>query len=327
MTDSNSRPTPSLSEIVRKVEPSLVCIRTPSNSGSGFVVDGLGNVITNAHVIEHYTAVEVEFVNGTNSWGMVVGVNWELDLACVRLTSQVDTMPLPMGDSDSVLVGEDVLAMGYPLSEILQGSPTVTRGIISARRSGRLQTDAAINPGNSGGPLVNSQGDVIGVNTSVIDTVAGRNIDGIGFAIPISVVRAELEVLSSGDADQHISDETPIDIGKPRETPWLLMAGRLNLLLPNDWNLLNGGEWHAFFGGNDKSLFLHLSIFYSTAEEGSNAFLQDEASLAFEAMQADEDGNWIELDMRSDGLVTLSGGNTIYFAFEGMMDIDAEKGA
>ena len=202
MADSHSQATPLLAEIVRTVEPSLVCVKTPTNSGSGFVADDAGNVITNAHVVEHHADVTLEFVNGATSAGVVVGVNWESDLACVRLMDMSDRTPLPLGDSDSALIGEEVLAMGYPLSEILKGSPTVTRGIISAKRAGSLQTDAALNPGNSGGPLVDSRGRVIGVNTSVIEVAGGRVIDGIGFAIPINDVKAELETLTSNSTLQ-----------------------------------------------------------------------------------------------------------------------------
>ncbi|MCY4618470.1 MAG: trypsin-like peptidase domain-containing protein [Chloroflexi bacterium] len=190
--------TPPLSQIVRDAEPSLVCIRTPSSSGSGFVVDLSGNVITNSHVVGSHTEVTLEFVNGETHNGLVIGVHPSLDLACIRLSENLTLKPLPLGDSGSAQVGEDVVAIGYPMSDFLKGSPTVTRGIISAKRVDSLQTDAAINPGNSGGPLLDSHGNAIGVNTSVLAPVAGQSIGGIGFAIPIDDVKEALDLLASG---------------------------------------------------------------------------------------------------------------------------------
>ena len=245
MAESNSGAPPSLSEIVRSVEPGLVCILTPTGNGSGFVVDDAGNVITNAHVVEHYADVTLEFVDGSVSVGVVVGKNWGLDLACVRLTDIVDLVPLSMGDSDSVQVGEDVLAMGYPLNDIIGGSPTVTRGIISAKRPDSLQTDAAINPGNSGGPLIDARGRVIGVNTSVIDSAAGRNIDGIGFAIPINDVKSQLEALASGGASRE--SQAGADPDHESETVPKPMPERERLTVEELWAIeceRQRREWH-----------------------------------------------------------------------------------
>ncbi|MYD74807.1 MAG: trypsin-like serine protease, partial [Chloroflexi bacterium] len=190
--------TPPLSQIVRHAEASLVCITTPNNTGSGFVADTDGHVITNAHVVERHAEVLLEFVDGGTHIGAVVGVHPHLDLACVRLPDGIHPRPLQLGDSASAQVGEDVVAMGYPLSEILKGSPTVTRGIVSAKRLNDLQTDAAINPGNSGGPLLDSHGRVIGVNTSILAAPDGRVVEGIGFAIPIDDVKKSLHLLTSG---------------------------------------------------------------------------------------------------------------------------------
>ena len=149
MKSFNFQPTPPLSEIVRSTETGLVHIDTPTGTGSGFVIDTEGHIITNAHVVERHSALEVEFVDGTKVDGTVLGRDEEIDLACIVISNNSTLDPLPMGDSDDAHVGEDVLAMGYPLGDILKGSPTVTRGIISARRVDALQTDAAINPGTA----------------------------------------------------------------------------------------------------------------------------------------------------------------------------------
>ena len=194
----NFHPAPPLSEIVRQVQPGLVHINTSMGSGSGFIIDTTGHIITNAHVVAHSSTLTVEFTDGTQRTGLVLGIDEEIDLACIRISSPDPLMPFSMGDSDSAQVGEEVIAIGYPLGEMLRGSPTVTRGIISAKRVGEVQTDAAINPGNSGGPLIDTHGNVIGVNTSGFERVADRNITGINFAIPINVVKDKLGFLKSG---------------------------------------------------------------------------------------------------------------------------------
>ena len=296
MADSNSRPTPSLAEIVRKVEPSLVCVKTPASSGSGFVVDDAGNVITNAHVVEHYTDMDLEFVNGATSSGTVVGVNWDLDLACIRLLDAVDVVPVPMGDSDSALVGEEVLAMGYPLSEILEGSPTVTRGIISAKRPGRLQTDAAINPGSSGGPLVDSQGRVIGVNTSVIDVAQGRNIEGIGFAIAINQVKTELASLISGVGTPAHRTREPSDPGQGEWRSYLVGSGRFSIRMPATWDLVEFFSQGALFSSSGRYFWILVSM--------SEVFSEDPLRIAVEdslfAFQRDTD-DWSKSAVTSHG--------------------------
>jgi len=157
--------------------------------GSGVIVDPSGIVLTNAHVIEGASQVEVTLLDGTRHKAKVVGLDKQTDLAVLRLEASGKRFPfVPLGDSDGVQVGDWVLAVGSPFG--LQA--TVTSGIVSAkaRQIGAgpyddfLQTDAAINPGNSGGPLVNMRGEVIGINTAVV-----RGGSGIGFAIPATMAR------------------------------------------------------------------------------------------------------------------------------------------
>ena len=257
MADAHAQATLSTAEIVRTVEPSLVCIRTPTSSGSGFVVDDSGNVITNAHVVGHHVDVTLEFVNGTVSAGTVVGTDWNLDLACIRMTEPIDMVPLSLGDSDAARVGEDVLAMGYPLSDILSGSPTVTRGIISAKRPGSLQTDAAINPGSSGGPLVDSRGRVIGVNTSVLAPIDGRKVEGIGFAIPINLVKDQLASLTSGASQVNSytrESEDPCDGNWKTHT----VTGKLKVSVPGNWRVDQRGRGSLWFTDSESVLRVFL---------------------------------------------------------------------
>ncbi|MHB9145343.1 MAG: S1C family serine protease [Symbiobacteriia bacterium] len=188
------------------------------SSGSGFVWDTAGHIITNNHVVEEGGKISVVFHGGSIAAAKVIGTDRLTDLAVLEVTvPQASLRPLALADSDQVMVGQKAVAIGSPLGigEVsdefgLDGEPTVTIGIISARdRSlpvlkpdgvtefrirGLLQTDAAINPGNSGGPLLNSRGQVVGVNTAIIPTA-----QGIGFAIPANVVnRVAPQLISQG---------------------------------------------------------------------------------------------------------------------------------
>src|SRR6266581_7015577 len=157
--------------------------------GSGVIVDPSGIALTNAHVVERATDIEVVTAEGKKHKAKIVGLDKKTDLAVLRLDDGKGTFRAArLGDSDRMQVGEWVLAIGSPLG--LQ--QTVTAGIISAkaRQIGQgpfddfLQTDAAINPGNSGGPLVNMQAEVIGINSAIV--ASGQ---GIGFAIPSNLAR------------------------------------------------------------------------------------------------------------------------------------------
>jgi len=164
--------------------------RIPQRSlGSGVIVDASGIALTNAHVVEKATDIEVVTLDGSKHKAKIVGLDKKTDLAVLKLDDGKATFKAArMGDSDKMQVGDWVIAVGSPFG--LQA--TVTAGIISAkaRQLGQgpfddfLQTDAAINPGNSGGPLVNMQGEVIGINTAI---VAGGS--GIGFAIPSNMAK------------------------------------------------------------------------------------------------------------------------------------------
>jgi serine protease Do len=163
--------------------------------GSGFIVDRDGYIITNNHVVENAQEIKVKLADGREFNARVVGRDPKTDLALIKISSVFKDLPtLSLGDSDSIRVGDWVLAIGNPFGL----EHTVTQGIISAR--GRaigsgpydnfLQTDAPINPGNSGGPLVNLKGEVIGINTAIIAT--GQ---GIGFAIPINTAKSVISQL------------------------------------------------------------------------------------------------------------------------------------
>ena len=165
--------------------------------GSGFLLDRQGHILTNYHVIAGAQQVEVTLSNRSKYAAKVVGVDRSHDLAVIRIQAP-GLQPATLGDSKNLVVGQKVFAIGNPFG--LNGS--MTRGIISSIRSVRareafideaIQTDAAINPGNSGGPLLNSRGEVIGINTLIASSVGQSS--GVGFAVPINTAKAVLDDL------------------------------------------------------------------------------------------------------------------------------------
>lgn len=185
--------------VAERLRASTVTIDAGEATGSGFVVGKEHWVITNAHVVAAAAerGVEVRFVHGEPARARVLGVDPDHDLVVMEVPGARAVKALPLGDSSRVRVGETVLAFGSPYG--LAG--TLTQGIVSARRDldelwavpvrQVIQTDAPINPGNSGGPLVNRKGQVVGVNTAILSR--GGSATGIGFAMPVSYVRALLE--------------------------------------------------------------------------------------------------------------------------------------
>jgi putative serine protease PepD len=184
----------SLSDVAERTLPSVVSVQAPDGQGSGFVFDREGRILTNAHVVASAGqggTVTVVLGDGQRREARVVGWDVDDDLAVLQVDDPAGMAPAQLGTSAGLRVGDQVLAMGSPLG--LAG--TVTAGIISATdRQARIgdgrirpmiQTDASINPGNSGGPLVNTAGQVVGVNTEIATLVRGGGSIGIGFAIPI----------------------------------------------------------------------------------------------------------------------------------------------
>lgn len=172
--------------------------------GSGFIIDERGYIATNYHVIEDADVIKVTLTNGKEYQATVIGGDKEADLAVLKINSDDKLTVAEIGNSSDVLVGEWVIAIGNPFGYLMKDSqPTVTVGVISAtgrsfqkddiRLKDLIQTDAAINPGNSGGPLVNSYGQVIGINTAIFSTTGGYQ--GVGFAIPINIAKKVIEQL------------------------------------------------------------------------------------------------------------------------------------
>jgi serine protease Do len=192
--------------ILAKVEPGVVSIHTNLGAGTGMILTAGGQVLTNYHVVQGASSVKVTLFNETSGrTATVKGFDQSNDVAILQITGATGLPTVQLGNSDSVQVGDDVIAVGNALN--LVGGPTVTEGIISAK--GRtvdpaapqnlLQTDAAINPGNSGGPLVNADGQVVGMNTLVIQQANSQEAaQNLGFAIPINTIRPLVPDLAKG---------------------------------------------------------------------------------------------------------------------------------
>jgi len=206
--------------LFERVNPGVVLIQVLSNQssglGSGFVVDKQGHIVTNYHVVEGATTVEVDFPSGFKTLGEVIATDLDSDIAVVRVDAPEDQLvPLTLGDSNELKVGMTVVAIGNPYGL----SSTMTTGVVSAKgrtlesmRASQdggtfsagsiIQTDAPINPGNSGGPLLNLDGEVIGVNRAIRTagtTDTGEPVNtGIGFAIAINIVKRVLPTLIQG---------------------------------------------------------------------------------------------------------------------------------
>jgi serine protease Do len=177
---------------VRMVQDQLFRVFPIEGVGSGIVIDGKGYILTNNHVVDEAHKLKVTLTDGNVFSGIVVGTDKVTDLAVVKLDSKEALSVAQLGNSDELKIGQIAIAIGNPFG--LAGGPTVTAGIVSALNRNLqfengilelIQTDAAINPGNSGGPLINTKGEVIGINTAKMPYA-----QGIGFAVPIKVAKA-----------------------------------------------------------------------------------------------------------------------------------------
>jgi len=194
-------------EIYNQIRHSVVLIESNIGLGSGFVYDHEGHIITNYHVIEAAATIQVTFLDGNTTEATLIGEDPYSDLAVIRVDPDATTLhPVVLGNSSSLVEGAPVAAIGNPFGL----SNTVTSGIVSALQRDLtapggylivdvIQIDAAINPGNSGGPLVNLEGQVIGMNTAIIVEEEERTFLGVGFAIPSDTIKRELpDLIATG---------------------------------------------------------------------------------------------------------------------------------
>lgn len=201
----------SVADIVERVSPAVVTVvnrqalglgglfgdeNEPAGTGTGFIIDEQGHVITNNHVVEGAQEIEVLFSDGSKASAQLVGADRFSDLAVIKVDPPVPGT-LPLGDSDALRPGDRVIAIGSTLGDFTN---TVTEGVVSGlgrqletpdgfNLENMIQHDASINPGNSGGPLLNLHGEVVGVNTAVVRQAGFLPIEGLGFAIPSNTVK------------------------------------------------------------------------------------------------------------------------------------------
>ena len=217
-----------ITQLYEMVKDSIVLIKSTlplgTATGSGFVYDLQGRIVTNDHVIDGASSVSVTFINGTIVPATVIGADPYSDIAVIKVNAPASLLkPLSLGNSSALKVGEAVLAIGNPYGL----ADTLTNGIISAlgremdSASGYpivdvIQTDAAINPGNSGGPLLNMRGEVVGINTAI----PSQTSTGIGFAVPSNTIMRELpSLIATGKYDQVYIGIQGVDV-----TPGIISA-------------------------------------------------------------------------------------------------------
>lgn len=234
-------------ELYAKASPAVVAISTGLGHGSGFIISPDGLVLTNAHVVQGSPAtVTIVLSNGKQVLADVIGfANKGLDLAALKIRNQSNLPTLKLASSNSVRVGQSVYAIGTPLSVTLQN--TFTDGIVSRidLENGLIQHDAVINPGNSGGPLLNSQGQVIGINSAIITDGTSSSYIGIGLAIPIEVVQPFLVAVERGNAALVSQRQQP---NPKREVQDLVLnSGKVETTLKKgDRTLPNNSYFHLY---------------------------------------------------------------------------------
>lgn len=244
----------SAQEVYEKVSPAVVTISTngveysngyfPQNVegiGSGFIINEEGYILTNYHVVElaisnNSKAVTVILSTGEEVSATVVNYDQDRDIAMVKLKDGTKVPAVAqLGDSDALYVGQEVVAIGTPLGKDF--AQTLTKGIVSGvnrnlttsggSTGNYIQTDTAINSGNSGGPLINSRGEVIGINTAKLSGASETTIEGMGFAIPINDAKERIDSLSKpiltlGVTIREISEETAATRGLPKGGLWVV---------------------------------------------------------------------------------------------------------
>ena len=267
---SEKKATLTTEEIAKLVSPAVVTVtatsRTQQGVGTGFIVDQDGLVITNYHVIEGSTQLSLTLYDGTEVSAQILRTSQKDDLALLQITDDIE-MPgvATLSQSDTVNAGQDVVAIGNPLGVELSG--TVTKGIVSSPQRivsmdgfdrEYIQIDAAINPGNSGGPLINAQGEIIGVNTA---KTSGENVEGIGFSVPIKYVRDLIENPENYTNENSTSENVQSQNGFSNGYGGSYQGGQYSQQYPDAYS------------GNQESSGVTLGV--KVAETGSGIFVSE----------------------------------------------------
>lgn len=319
--------------VYRAASPAVVAIDTNTGSGSGSIISADGLVLTNAHVVSGSETVTVKLADGQEYEGDVIAYgDGGLDLAAVRIRGDQQDFPtIPVADPDTVEVGQRAFAIGSPFG--LQG--TFTTGIISRldRDRGLIQTDAAINPGNSGGPLLNSRGQLIGVNSAIFSPGTTSGNVGIGFAIAVDRIDTFLAAVNDGSAPTTPQQAPLLGGGATAERLALSedpvkVEGKLDEesnVLPSDNSYFNA---YTFEGGAGQRITIEMdspdlnSYLILLSPEGDNIAQDDDS--------AGEKNSRIEVTLPIDGLYTVlantygageTGGYTLELSTSGISPI------
>jgi putative serine protease PepD len=208
-TASATTSTDTIVAAAAKVSPAVVQIEVNGGLGSGVLYDDSGHILTAAHVVEGMRTVTVRFADGTTRTGTVLGINSSTDIGVVQIADVPDGVtPASLATDETLLAGQLAIAIGSPFG--LEQS--VTAGIVSTvdrtiQGQHVIQTDAAINHGNSGGPLVDADGRVIGINTSIYSE-SGDNA-GVGFAVPVTIAAESANAIVAGHGESSVTNNDP----------------------------------------------------------------------------------------------------------------------
>ena len=279
----------SISEVATEIDGGLVQVVTPTGHGSGFAVSQDGLVVTNAHVVNEHATVTVISVEGERYEARVLGSDTLIDLAVLRVEAVGALRPIPLADIANVREGEEIIALGFPTAEDPGRRYTVSTGTVTDHHTygtvRRIHTDAAIKPGSNGGPLVNRDGEVIGVNTSNFAEYAGTS-----FAISVIEVTANLDSLAAG--------ETVVAENKGEWRTYNNAGCRYSLLVHPNWTVVGGEEeCRASFKRYDGLSVvgtINIQVFQLEGGETLDGFAQWwQDSLGQEAQ------GWVVFEMRS----------------------------
>ena len=283
------------SEAFEKVSPAVVIVsvsgvvdysgiipKETEGIGSGFIINEEGYILTNYHVIKGAKEVVITLSDGKDVKAKVINYDENQDVAMLKISDDSIKVPgvVELGDSEALKPGEQVIAIGTPLSK--EFNHTVTAGIVSAvnrtveTSSGvqlnLIQTDAAINPGNSGGPLVNTKGEVVGINNMKI---ASDEVEGIGFSIPINEIKDRIESLSKPILNLGISvREINSDLGKQYNMDEGLYIVQVTEFSPAEKAGLQGGDLIVKFDGKRIKTFQELKDIRDTKQEGDTVSVE-----------------------------------------------------
>ena len=199
------------SSVYASAAPGVVDIAVDNGSGTGFVVDKDGHIVTAAHVVNGASSISVKFQDGTTRKATVLGQDEATDVAVIKIDPSGLTLhPLTLGSSASVGVGDDVAAIGDPFGYARSISTGIVSGVDRTIKAPNgftvahaIQTDAAMNPGNSGGPVLNADGQVVGIADQIATDGSADQSAGVGFAVPIDLVKSALTTLKSGGTVEH----------------------------------------------------------------------------------------------------------------------------